>query len=121
RRMAMVDMSLQELLKAAGLGVSDGHAEVRVRGLELDSRRVQPGYVFVALSGFTTHGMAFATAACAQGAVAIIADETPAAASWKATASAAQIPVIWVKNLRQHMGNLCNAIFDHPTRDMCLI
>ena len=56
-------------------------SDVLVRGLTLDSRRVRAGDAFVALRGGTTHGIAFAPAAAAQGA-SVILSEAPAPAAW---------------------------------------
>ena len=43
-------------------------SDALVRGLTLDSRKVRAGDAFVALRGGSTHGIAFAPAAMAQGA-----------------------------------------------------
>ncbi len=45
-----------------------------VSGLTLDSRRVHPGYAFVALAGHTSHGLAHVGDACAAGATVILWD-----------------------------------------------
>lgn len=48
---------------------------VAITGLEIDSRRVQPGDAFIALPGQHSHGAHFAADAVARGAVVIITDE----------------------------------------------
>ena len=50
------------------------HASVRVRGLAFDSRRVQPGDVFVALAGAREDGRHYIADAIARGAVAVVAE-----------------------------------------------
>ncbi len=66
------------------LDCDKGTAEVEVVGLSSDSRQVRPGYLFAALSGRTTDGIAYIQDAVEQGAVAILAppgtqiDETTA-------------------------------------------
>ena len=45
-----------------------------VGGLSLDSRRIEPGDVFVALAGHQQHGLAYADQALANGAVAVLHD-----------------------------------------------
>lgn len=47
-------------------------AALPVSGLALDSRKVEPGFVFFAIPGSKTDGAAFAKAAVARGAVAIV-------------------------------------------------
>ncbi|MFN3548602.1 MAG: UDP-N-acetylmuramoyl-L-alanyl-D-glutamate--2,6-diaminopimelate ligase [Mesorhizobium sp.] len=58
--------------------VSNGPAaygEATVAGITSDSRAVRPGFVFAALKGTKTDGMAFAADAVARGAIAVIAAE----------------------------------------------
>jgi UDP-N-acetylmuramoyl-L-alanyl-D-glutamate--2,6-diaminopimelate ligase len=49
-----------------------------VAGLTADSRAVEPGYVFVAVSGTKADGLAFVPQAISRGAVAIVAERRPA-------------------------------------------
>ncbi|MGB5147158.1 MAG: Mur ligase domain-containing protein [Porticoccaceae bacterium] len=67
-----VDIRLADLLaEAASLAA---WAEVRVRGLALDSRGVASGDLFVALPGAHRDGRDFIAAAAAAGAVAVLAE-----------------------------------------------
>ena len=50
-----------------------GAASVEVRGLSADSRKVEPGTVFFALSGSKADGAAYVAQAVEKGAVAIVA------------------------------------------------
>jgi len=65
-------MTFQQLLQGAEVLAQSGDASVR--GIEYDSRRVQPGYAFVAMRGETSDGNRFIDQAMAAGAVAIITD-----------------------------------------------
>ena len=49
-------------------------ADSPVAGVALDSSKVLPGFVFVALPGRSTHGALFARNARASGAIAVITD-----------------------------------------------
>src|SRR5271154_3258814 len=60
------DRLRQEL--ASGLG------QVSVAGLEYDSRRVQPGYLFFAFPGARADGRQFAQQAIDQGALAVVSE-----------------------------------------------
>lgn len=62
-------MSLAEL----GL-TTPGGREVRVTGLSLDSRKVEPGHLFGAMPGSAIHGGAYIEAAVLRGASAILTD-----------------------------------------------
>jgi len=69
-------MNFQQLLEGAEVlsqsSVSAGN--VAVKGVEYDSRRVQPGYVFVAMKGDTSDGNRFIDAAIKAGSVAVVSD-----------------------------------------------
>jgi UDP-N-acetylmuramoyl-L-alanyl-D-glutamate--2,6-diaminopimelate ligase len=57
-----------------GAEVLDRRGDPAVTGLDYDSRRIKPGYVFVAMKGETTDGNRFIDKAIAQGAVAVVSD-----------------------------------------------
>jgi UDP-N-acetylmuramoyl-L-alanyl-D-glutamate--2,6-diaminopimelate ligase len=65
-------MSFQRLLEGAEVLSQQGDPEIT--GLDYDSRRVRPGYVFVAMRGETTDGNRFIDKAIASGAVAVVTD-----------------------------------------------
>lgn len=73
-------LSVDEVVRATG-----GHllhrSDQPIRGAAVDSRRVEPGQVFVALPGERTDGHAFLDAAIAAGAAALIVTRPPADAS----------------------------------------
>ncbi len=63
-----------------GAEVLSQSGDCAVKGLDYDSRRVQPSWVFVAMRGESTDGNRYIDAAIAAGAVAVVtdsADETP--------------------------------------------
>jgi UDP-N-acetylmuramoyl-L-alanyl-D-glutamate--2,6-diaminopimelate ligase len=62
------------LLRTVLPGTGTGPGSVRVRGVVYDSRRVQPGSLFVAVPGEHADGHEFAAAAVEAGAVAIVAE-----------------------------------------------
>jgi len=72
----VISLSTRELAATAG-GTACG-PDVAVTGVAIDSRTVAPGDLFVALPGEHTHGAAFAEAALAAGAAAVLLErETP--------------------------------------------
>jgi UDP-N-acetylmuramoyl-L-alanyl-D-glutamate--2,6-diaminopimelate ligase len=109
-------MSLRELL--------DGHADagaagdIVVRGLALDSRRVEAGDAFVALDGAHAHGITFAPAASARGAAAILADTAGAATPRPVHAST---PALWIDGLREKLGAIAARFFGEPSRDLAVV
>jgi len=56
-------------------------------GLTVDSRAVQPGFLFAAMPGVTVHGATFVTKALAQGAAAVLTDATGAKLAAEALAA----------------------------------
>src|SRR6185312_5322598 len=65
-------MTFQQLLDGVEVLAQAGDAEVS--GVEYDSRRVQPGCLFVAMQGESSDGNKFIAAAVAAGAVAVVSD-----------------------------------------------
>lgn len=65
-------MTLAELMPDDEFAPEDG--DIELRGLTLDSRKVEPGFLFAALPGVKVHGRDFISQAIAQGAAAILTD-----------------------------------------------
>jgi UDP-N-acetylmuramoyl-L-alanyl-D-glutamate--2,6-diaminopimelate ligase len=82
------------------------------RGVTHDSRRVEAGWVFVALRGFKVDGIDFAPNAIAAGAVAVVAERPVQSAS---------VPWIVVKDARVALAWLAAEFFDHPSREMQVV
>jgi UDP-N-acetylmuramoyl-L-alanyl-D-glutamate--2,6-diaminopimelate ligase len=65
-------MNFSELLR--GLGVSHSGGDPEISGLDYDSRRIQPGWVFVAMRGESSDGNRYIDTALKHGAVAVVTD-----------------------------------------------
>ena len=65
-------MKFLKLLDGAEVLSETGDPEIK--GLEYDSRRVQPGFAFVAMKGESTDGNRYIDAAIQKGAVAVVSD-----------------------------------------------
>lgn len=88
-------------------------ADPLVSGVVLDSRRVQPGDLYVGLAGTTRHGADFAAAAAAAGAVALLTD-----AEGARLAAAVDLPVAVAEDPRTAMAIAACRFFRHPARSM---
>ncbi|HTA58113.1 MAG TPA: UDP-N-acetylmuramoyl-L-alanyl-D-glutamate--2,6-diaminopimelate ligase [Candidatus Baltobacteraceae bacterium] len=75
--------SLRSLLEGVELRSKTAPGEIEIRQVTHDSRKVQPGALFVAISGVATDGTLFARDAVSRGAIAV-ASEAPAPADWPA-------------------------------------
>ena len=67
-------MTFQQLLDGAEYLSVQGNPDIA--GLDYDSRRLQPGFCFVAMRGESTDGNRFIDAALQKGAVAVVSDST---------------------------------------------
>jgi UDP-N-acetylmuramoyl-L-alanyl-D-glutamate--2,6-diaminopimelate ligase len=67
-------MRLEELLQGTGVDLSTGAGRLEITSIQEDSRRVEPGSLFVAVGGYETDGHLFAAQAAGKGAVAVLAE-----------------------------------------------
>jgi UDP-N-acetylmuramoyl-L-alanyl-D-glutamate--2,6-diaminopimelate ligase len=89
-----------------------------VTGVEYDSRRVQPGSLFVAMRGETTDGNRYIEQAVARGAVAVVTDS---AAAYDATANGPlEVAIAEVPHGRRALAVIAANVFDHPERKIRL-
>jgi len=101
--------------------------DVPCRGVTHDSRRVEAGWVFVALRGLKADGADFAHQAIEAGAAAIVAEREPDAvrragpASAEGTADPPRVPWILVKDARLALAWLAAEFFGHPSREMRVV
>lgn len=87
-------------------------------GVEYDSRRVQPGVLFVAMRGVTTDGNQYIDKALAQGAAAIVTDSAAIFAELSRTHP--QLAVAQVQQGRRALAAISANIFGHPERTLQL-
>ncbi|SFD59169.1 UDP-N-acetylmuramoylalanyl-D-glutamate--2,6-diaminopimelate ligase [Paenibacillus catalpae] len=99
---------LAELLITARL---KGSGNTEVTGLETDSRKVEPGQLFICLPGHTVDGHAYAPQAAAKGAVAFVVERE----------LELDAPQLIVKDSRLAMAVLADHFYGHPSRALNLI
>lgn len=88
---------------------------VNVPGLAMDSRRIRPGWIFLACQGTHEHGIAHAGEACNRGASAIVYEPVPGLVLPKLPRKVVVVPV---PNLRHRAGVIASRFFDDPTARM---
>jgi UDP-N-acetylmuramoyl-L-alanyl-D-glutamate--2,6-diaminopimelate ligase len=106
--------SLREI--ASLLNLKPSSVEVQITGLTHDSRQVRVGDLYLALSGSRTHGAQFADSAIAQGARAILTDE-----SGLEILGESDFPVLAVPDVRTVLGTLSAWFYDAPSTQMNLV
>jgi UDP-N-acetylmuramoyl-L-alanyl-D-glutamate--2,6-diaminopimelate ligase len=127
-------MYLHDLLADLPTLAIDGPADIEISSLAYDSRAVQPGSLFIAISGFHVDGHAYIPQALAAGAAAIVVDES----YWKehrdwrieikersralSPISNLQSPtLIVVPDSRIALAPLAAAFYGHPGRAMRVV
>jgi UDP-N-acetylmuramoyl-L-alanyl-D-glutamate--2,6-diaminopimelate ligase len=105
----LVGLVAEARLQESGLLVGvigDGAADVQA--LVIDSRRAGPGALFACVPGLTRDGHAFAAAAVAGGAVALLCERQ----------LDVSVPQVVVRSVRAALGPVSDAFFDHPSRGL---
>src|SRR5579862_2327205 len=105
-------MTFQQLLDGVEVLARAGDAEVS--GVEYDSRRVQPGCLFLAMQGESSDGNKFIAAAVAAGAVAVVSD-APDFVAPAGVAAWAQ-----VAHGRRALARLSANFYEHPAEHLAI-
>ncbi len=111
-------VSLGTLLE--GFANTQGLGAIRITGMELDSRRVSQGSLFVALKGHQVHGLKFAPVACEKGCAAVLFDPQDAG-GWRFAERDSNVPWIEVPDLASRLGCIADRYFDQPSRMMKVV
>jgi UDP-N-acetylmuramoyl-L-alanyl-D-glutamate--2,6-diaminopimelate ligase len=94
-------------------GYAEGVPDLQVAGVELDSRRVTPGSLFLAVRGHSQHGLAFAGEALRRGAAAV---------AWEPVLElpppGLEVPAIAVEDLGRRAGEIAARYWHHPSRGL---
>ncbi|MGI9309918.1 MAG: UDP-N-acetylmuramoyl-L-alanyl-D-glutamate--2,6-diaminopimelate ligase [bacterium] len=110
--------SLRALLD--GFAAVGAEQDREVRGLRLDSRRVEPGDLFIAVPGETSDGREHIAEALRNGAVAV-ARQSEANADAQAALRQSDAPSFEIVDLKQRIGAIAARFFDHPSANMQVI
>ncbi|MCK9520631.1 MAG: UDP-N-acetylmuramoyl-L-alanyl-D-glutamate--2,6-diaminopimelate ligase [Dehalococcoidia bacterium] len=95
-----------------------GDANVPVASIEHDSRRVQPGGVFVAIPGFTVDGHDFLPQVAANGAAAVVV-QADHETQWRSIPHGPA--VIAVEDTRPALASVAAWFYGHPGRELGVI
>lgn len=97
-----MNMTLQQIAKACGgaLCNAEGKESVKIQGAVLDSRLVEPGYLFFATRGERVDGHSFIPDVAKKGAACVVCEELPAGQN---------VPYILVKNSFQALKDVAQA------------
>ncbi len=104
-------MKLSQLLQ--GVEVLKLHADpdMEITGMAFDSRKVKPGDLFMAVSGFATDGNRFIPGAMEKGASVVVTAKTPEQ----------DVSYAVVVDDRLAMAQIAANLYDHPAKKLCMI
>ena len=104
-------MKLKELLQGVEIIETTANMELNIHQVAYDSRKVEQGALFVAVSGFATDGNRFIPMAMEKGAAAVVT----------ATKPTQDVPYILVKSDRLALAQIGANFFGHPADAMQII
>ncbi len=104
-------MKLKDLLRGVDVLTSTVNEETDVTQVVYDSRKAEPGCLFVAVSGFAADGNQFIPAALEKGAAAVVTAVKPEA----------DIPYVLVASDRLALAQISANRFSHPAESMTMI
>ena len=104
-------MKLKELLKDITVLACTADPELEIGSVHYDSRKVAPGSLFVAISGFASDGNRFIPMAMSKGAVAVVTAKKPEG----------DVPYVLVDSDRMALALLGCNFYNHPAKSMTMI
>lgn len=107
-------MQLKQLLTNVNVISISGDDCTDIKGVNIDSRLIQPGHLFIAVKGTVTDGHAYIGKAKELGAVAVVCEDIPADAD-------PSIIYIKVENSEQVVGQIATNYYGDPTSHLKLV
>ena len=107
-------MKLKELLKNVEVLNILGSDEVEISGVNIDSRRIESGHLFVAIPGTQTDGHKFIPKAIEQGASAILCEYFP-------NKREPGVTYIAVESTEDAVGKVATLFYGDPSRKLKLV
>ena len=107
-------MKLSELLKNVKTIAIHGNTDVEVKGVNIDSRKIEDGHLFIAMKGTQVDGHKFISKAVDSGAVAVLLEDMPENLDEKIT-------YIQVASTEEEAGKVATMFYGEPSRKLKLI
>ena len=104
-------MKLSELLQGVEVLASTAPAAWEITGVAYDSRQVQPGNAFVAISGFATDGNRYISKAMDRGACLVVTEQVPSE----------PVPYVQVASARGALASMGANWYGHPAQGMTMV
>ena len=107
-------MILEELIQKIKPEEIVGGTSVDITGVEIDSRKVKQGTMFIAMRGTQVDGHQFIPKAIEQGAAAVLCEQIP-------EEKAEGVTYICVKNCEDCVGTVATTFYGNPTKKLRLV
>lgn len=110
-------MKIEGLLLGQDYEILQGDLHTNILGLANDSRKVEKGYLFIAVKGFEQDGHRYIPQAIQNGAVAVVIEDKEAIANRLVDG----VTIIYVENARKIMAVMANHFYNNPSSQFKLV
>ena len=107
-------MTLKELINSISPLKVTGSVDKEITGVDIDSRRVEQGHLFIAMRGTQTDGHAYIGKAVGQGAAAVLCEDMP-------EDTAEGVTYVQVKSTEDVAGEVATTFYGDPSRKLRLV
>lgn len=107
-------MKLQDLLKGLDVLEQKGASDMDINGVNIDSRQVQEGNMFIAVKGTAADGHAYIGKAIELGAKAVVCEDMP-------QELAEGVAYVRLANTEQNVGQIATNFYGDPTNKLKLV
>lgn len=107
-------MKLSELLKSVSILQIAGPAEAEITGVNIDSRKIEKGHLFVAIKGTQTDGHKFIAKAIELGATAILCEDMP-------EEKIESVSYLQVASTEDVVGQVATNFYGNPSKKLKLV
>ena len=107
-------MTLNDIIKTLKVTTVIGQTDINITGVDIDSRQVEPGHLFMAIAGTQTDGHQYIPKAIEKGAAAILCEQPPAEL-------VDGVAYVQVTSTGAAAGPVATAYYGHPTEHLRLV
>lgn len=107
-------MNIRELVRPIKHKTIIGKEDVEITGINIDSRKIEKGHLFIAVKGTQTDGHKFIDKAIENGAVAVVCEDIP-------DDKKEDVTYVVVKNSEENVGVIATEFYGNPTENFELV
>jgi UDP-N-acetylmuramoyl-L-alanyl-D-glutamate--2,6-diaminopimelate ligase len=105
---------LSDILYKVRITATNGSTNIDVKSVQIDSRKIEPGSLFIAVKGVGVDGHQFIDKAIAEGAIAVVGETLP-------KKQAAGITYVQTTGSAEAAGIIAHNFYDQPTQKLKLV